>query len=210
MTTTAQAPTTSNPLAWPAHRPRTAPRDRCWSRFSRSLTVGVALDLLEEEIHRLGGTDLIVSTDLPMRLDGRPRASARAPEDPGVAVYFKLDGDPIVLSCDSWTRIDHNLRAISKHVEAMRGIERWGVGSLKQAFAGYKALPAAGESSSPPWWKVLWPGDHEEPEVSAAEIRIRAGELFRAHHPDTGDGDVAALHSVLAAREEGLDSLGHE
>lgn len=202
--TTAQAPTTSNPLTWPASWPRTSPGDRPWGRFSRTLSVAVALDLLEEELERLGARDVIVSTDLPMRLDGRPRASAAAPKDPGVAVYFELAGAPTVLACDAWRTVAHNLRALSKHIDALRGIDRWGVGDLKKAFAGYKALPAAGSSSSAPWWRVLWPAADSNPIVSIAAIRYRAAERIRDHHPDTGDGDQVALHAVIAARREGI------
>ena len=56
-----------------------------------------------------------------------------------------------VLACDRWDRPEHNLRAIAKHVEAIRGQERWGVGSVAQAFRGYQALPS--RATGKPWWE---------------------------------------------------------
>lgn len=211
MTTTAQAPTASNPLTWPIDWPRTDPGDRRWARFTRRLSVAVALDEVEEEVRRLGGRNLIVSTDLKMRLDGRPMATAKAPENPGVAVYFDLEGEPTVLACDTWNTVAHNLRAIAKTIDAMRGMDRWGVGSMKRAFAGYKALPAPGEGSRQAWWLVLWPDECELPShTTQAEIRARAADLIRAHHPDTGDGNMAKLQEVLDARREGLEAVDRE
>ena len=57
-------------------------------------------------------------------------------------MYFKLDSVPegLVLACDRWLRVEDNIAAVAAHIGALRGIDRWGVGSVRQAFAGYKRL----------------------------------------------------------------------
>lgn len=74
--------------------------------------------------------------------------------DRGAAVYFEMKGKPVSLACDKWNRVEDNIWAIAKHIEALRGQQRWGVGSIEQAFRGYTALPAIGESSASEWWKT--------------------------------------------------------
>jgi hypothetical protein len=115
----------------------------------KSVTIAVARERLQREIDLLGGADAILSTNVELRLDGRPRSDRAEPPDAGVAFYFRLNGKPIVLACDKWDRVADNITAIAKHIEAMRGMDRWGVGNKAQAFAGYEALPAPEQ-----WWQV--------------------------------------------------------
>src|SRR5262249_31741204 len=84
------------------------------------------------------------------RTDSAPYSGARKSYDVGAAVYFSLNKKPYCLPCDRWNRLPDNLAAIAAHLEAMRGMDRWGVGSIEQAFAGYKALPARGETADDP------------------------------------------------------------
>lgn len=82
------------------------------------------------------------------------------------------------------------------HIKALRGIERYGVGNLEQAFTAYTALPAGGQSSaSPSWWEVL--GCAHDTDVD--EVIRLAGRAVRRHHPDTGDGDVVRYQLALEA-----------
>jgi hypothetical protein len=144
---------------------------------------------LENELRRLGATGVVLSSNIPLRNDGLPYSNVREPADHGVAVYFRIKGEPRVLAVDKWNRVSDNFVALARHVEAIRGQLRWGVGSLEQAFGGYKALPAVGASK--PWFQVLgvdaaapWP-----------EVQRKRLELLQRHHPDVaGDagGDQAA------------------
>lgn len=161
------------------------------------LSVSDALDRLEGEVTRLGVDTYTLSTNVEPRLDGRPRSSAARIDDPGVALYFKLQGQDTVLACDRWVRVADNIAAIAKHIEALRGIERWGVGSLRQAFAGYAALPPA--ETAPPaqgWWQILGV-DRTAP---WAEIETRWRDLMRTAHPDQG-GDPELAKRLNAARD---------
>ena len=203
--------TASFPLHWPHGRPRTPSASRRAAPFNSKhhngryqqtveLSISAALDRLEEEVTRLGVTTYTLSTNVEPRLDGRPRSSTARIEDPGVALYFKLQGQNTVLACDRWNRVADNIAAIAKHIEALRGIERWGVGSLRQAFAGYRALPPGGDAppapAEPPWWKILGV-DRAAP---FAEIEARWRELMRTAHPDQG-GDPESAKRINAARD---------
>lgn len=204
-----QTPHSSYPLSWPLQWPRTRSpsRARFYARenghayrFKKQVTVADGRDRMLAELERLGATQVVISTDVPTRNDGLPYSNAAEPKDHGVAVYFRLKGEPRVLACDRWDRVADNLVALAKHVEAVRGQARWGVGSLEQAFAGYRALPAAGAKK--PWWVVL--GVPED--ASLAQAQARRDELLMRHHPDRGGGaDVAA--EVLAAFSEAREAI---
>jgi len=122
---------------------------------------------------------VIVSTNVAVRRDGLPYARQRTPEDPGAAVYFKLESVPegLVLACDRWLRVEDNIAAVAAHIGALRGIDRWGVGSVRQAFAGYKRL-TAGDAPTP-WWEVLGI-DRQAPAVA---VKQAYKELAKLHHP---------------------------
>lgn len=140
------------------------------------------------ELDRLGVSvnDFVISTNLPLRMDGFPRSDARNPNDPGVAVYFKLKGKDRVLACDRWATVAKNMAAIAAHINAIRGIERWGVGTLDQAFTGYDALPPPGARTKRHWKDVLGlNGYASKPEtLDLAEVSYR--RLLSERHPDKG------------------------
>lgn len=119
-------------------------------------------------------------------------------EDVGVAVYFTLGGKPHALACDRWTRVEDNCHALELHVEALRGQERWGVGSVAQAFAGYAQLPAHGPR---PWREVLGVC------LDTAEVEERFARLALKAHPDRG-GTAEAMSELLAARAAARAELG--
>lgn len=189
---------TANPLAWPTGWPRTKLR----SRASFRCTFTVARQELADELDRLGAKDPILSTNLPLRLDSQPRGDATNPYDPGVAVYFTLKGRRLVLACDRWVRVEHNVRAIAKHVDAIRGMDRWGVGSIERAFTGYAALPAPGARPDlRPWREVL--GVAWVSGFTADDVAEKFRSLARSRHPDTGGSDQA-FAELARARDEAL------
>ncbi len=206
----------SFPLSWPPAWPRTAAQKRQASPFfsqirrpsstpgqtytsrSKRSMADVVTDLYHElRLIGVGDYNVVVSTNVELRLDGTPYSNRKPPEDPGAAVYFKLKNKPCVLACDKWNRTEDNLCAIAKHIEALRGQERWGVGSVEQAFAGYTALPPAGSSPGTSWWNLLGCA-HDAPfAVVKAAFREAA---FKAH-PDHG-GSHDAIVAVNAAWDQ--------
>lgn len=200
---------TAYPLAWPVGRERT-PRYRITrARFGtgvgvtrRALTVYAGIARLVPELERLGAKNIVVSTNVETRKsDGLPRSDRAEPADRGVAVYFSMKGEPHCLACDRWDRVADNLAAIAAHVEAIRGQLRWGVGDVRAAFAGFKALPAA--DAIKPWWQVL--GFREAP-TSADVLKAKFRELATLHHPDRG-GNGNQMAEINAAYEAGLRAV---
>lgn len=201
------------PLSWPHGWPRTAAHKRKRALFhssdrnangwreKRDLTIYAAMRRLTDELDRLGACSVLVSTNVETTRDGQPRSDRRAPDDPGVAVYFKLGGQDRVLACDKWDRVPGNIAAIAGHIDAIRRQERYGVGTLDQAFAGYAALPAPGQIAKRPWRQVL--NVTEGGGIETAEINYR--QLARVRHPDAGGShdQMTELNEAIAeARKE--------
>lgn len=184
------------PLSWPAGWPRTPNHQRRRAAFKHhggQLSVAVAITRLQAEVERLGAQGALLSTNLQPRLDGLPYSNQPEPNDRGVACYFKLKGQPRVLACDKWDRVADNIAAIAQHIDALRRIDRYGVGTLEQAFAGYKALAA----NASPWWQIL---EFENRVSDIQAVERRYVELAQRHHPDKG-GDPGVMAKINAARD---------
>jgi hypothetical protein len=207
---------TAYPLTWPLGWPRSKSRDR--ARFSagkdasytdsagkyirrtvaREASMNDAKKRLQLELDRLGAIHTILSTNVELRLDGTPYSNRKDPADTGAAVYFTLQGKKVVLACDRWDRVPDNIIAIAKHIDALRGQERWGVGSLEQAFRGYQALPSPDYVK--PWREVL---GMDITAIDQAEFIYRT--KAKVHHPDRGGNPIqmAELNAAIkSARQE--------
>jgi hypothetical protein len=207
------------PISWPPSWPRTKSYNRKGAPFfqrgiasspggwkpKRKLSMSDVVPELYNELKLIGVGDynVVVSTNVELRLDGQPYSNRVPPVDPGAAVYFKLKGKPCVLACDKWNRVEDNLSAIARHIEALRGQERWGVGSVEQAFAGYTALPPAGTSVGHSWWDVLGCAHDAPLEVVKDAFREKA----RAAHPDNG-GSHEAMVAINAAWDQARRAFG--
>jgi hypothetical protein len=216
------------PLQWPTGWKRTPHHGRTRARFGkasrqegygdqkrwvpgRDLTIaeGTARVLLELQRMGVQRDDLVLSTNLRLRLDGMPASGQAEPADPGVAVYW-TDGaadKPRVMAIDIYDRVADNLAAVAATLEAMRAIERHGGAAvLERAFTGFTALPApivAGMKR--PWREVLFPGIAYR-DYTEAEIRAQYRKWARELHPDVG-GDPAKMAELNAARDEALKEL---
>lgn len=191
------------PLYWPSGWPRSASR-RAANFDTPAVT---ARDELLAEVRRMGGTNPVLSTNVPTRQDGVMYSRFSQPDDPGVAIYFTLKGEPRVFACDRWLRVQDNLQAVRLTVAALRGIERWGsTEMLNRVFQGFAALPEPKGPDDVPWWEVL--GVTRDWGLEAVEKVYRA--LAKEHHPDRPGGDpsrMAALNRAIAeARREKGDS----
>lgn len=206
------------PLQWPAGRPRTPGEKRTGSNFRT--TPGRARDFLIAEVRRLGGRELVISTNIPLKRDGTPYAGGYRLDDEGVAAYFKYKDRQVVFACDRWWSMAENMHAIGKTIEALRGIERWGTGDmLDAAVSGFAALPppiVAGMKR--PWREVLgFPADcvafprkagdtRTGPVIGANDVRQRYRALAFDLHPDHGGTD-AQMAELNAARDEALQEV---
>src|SRR5258708_29715263 len=123
--------------------------------------------------------------------------------DPGVTVYFQLAGKPHCMPCGTYNRVADNLAAVAAHIEATRAIERHGVATLSEMFAGFMALPPP--SAARPWRQLL--GLHRENGVTLETVEARYRQLARERHPDTGC-DHAMMAELNAARAAARQELG--
>jgi hypothetical protein len=193
------------PLSWPTGWKRTVYRNYAPFgkrravvgtdvRRSERLTVVDGLERLMGGLKRLGAQKVIISSNLVTRQDGLPYAQQpKVLADPGVAVYFTLKGKPTVLACDRWNSVADNMAAIAGHIDSIRASERYGVGTMEQAFAGYAALPASPHD----WWIVL--GVTQD--ATSAQVDDAYRRLARASHPDHG-GSHDQMARINAARDE--------
>lgn len=191
------------PLEWPVGEPRTPSHQRAWGQFRVSLAV--ARDHLLHELELLGARDVIISSNVPTRLDGLPHASwSGRVADPGVAVYWTMRKDgkatPFVVACDSYNRVEKNMRAIGKTIEALRAIERHGTRQLRdRAFQGFAQLPA--QASPARWRDVL--GFSASETVSEDDVDRAFRARAKVCHPDLGGSD-SAMAELNAARTAAL------
>lgn len=190
------------PLYWPEGWKRSPYTER--SKFKTGF--GAARNLLFTELARLGASKIILSTSIPLRNDGLPRANMRPDGgDTGVAVYFERKTKPMVFACDKYDRSEDNIYAIAKTIDAMRGIERWGASDMmERAFSGFKALAA--ENDGPSWWGVL----QVRAGATSAEISAAYRELAKIAHPDSPTGSHEAMAELNSARDQGLSVVGEK
>ena len=186
------------PLYWPEGWKRS--RYRVRSKFKTGF--GAARNLLFAELGRLGASKVILSTAIPLRSDGLPRANMRPDGgDVGVAVYFERKGKSMVFACDKYDRSEDNIYAIAKTIDAMRGIERWGASDMmERAFAGFKALES--ETKGDSWWSVLGCSATDPMEAVDAAYRRKIKEV----HPDAG-GSHEEMSRVNLARDQARGRL---
>jgi hypothetical protein len=187
------------PLQWPADRPRKSAGARLPGKFNKkvnkiilgetkavsvALSINDAIQRLQDELDRIGARYPVVSTNLETRLDGLPRSGQSEPSDPGVALYF-------------------DIAAIAAHIEATRAIERHGVSSVAEMFAGFTALPAPGAKRS--WREVL--GLVGENNPTAEQVNHHFKIKAKSAHPDAGGSD-AAMAELNVAKAEALKEIG--
>ncbi len=182
------------PLQWPKGWPRTERAKRESSvRFQR-VTLAGALKGLQDEVHRLGGKDLILSSNYTL--------GSTNPAECGVVAYFTYQARQVAIPCDRWDRIEGNVRAIALTIEAMRGMERWGAKSMIAAmFRGFAAL---NERTSKSHWDIL--ELNPEPLPTEKQIMTAYRTLAQVAHPDKG-GSHESFSELNNAKDIALASI---
>lgn len=152
-----------------------------------------------DELKKLGiaRDDIVISTNIPTRLDGIPRSDKSHGTDPGVAVYWRKAKKTQCIAVDRYTKPEDNLAAVAATLEAMRAIERHGGSEiLDRAFTGFVALAAPEQ-----WFEVLGVSAG----CSVGQIQDAYRALAMKHHPDKG-GDTNEMARINAARDAGLEA----
>lgn len=204
------------PLCWPAGWKRTLPGWRKAAQFKkagktvrngdnprwvpgRELTIAESVERLLKELGRMGvhDDDLVISSNLELRLDGRPKGSQREPNDPGAAVYWRDGAQQRCMAIDIYDRVADNIAALAATLEAMRAIERHGGAEiLDRAFTGFAQLPPP-IAGAEPWYSVL-----QVPHDAPRAVVEKSYKVLRSqHHPDQG-GDASQFDRVQKAWEQ--------
>ncbi len=217
MTKILEQPVDRFPLVWPANWPATPATQRLRAKFhttvlktyggssyrdKKALTMAAAVERLMRECDRLGAQGPVLSTNVALRLDGMPRSDqSMVIAEPGAALYFRHKHKPIVMACDKWDRVSDNIAAIAGHIEALRATDRYGVGRLEQALAGYQRLLSGRRA----WFEVL---GFTRPPVEWNRVAERHRELQVQWHPDKPAGDSAKLTEINEAYETAREEFG--
>lgn len=192
------------PLAWPAGYIKT--KSRRSSSF-RDATFARTRDGVIRELRLLGAKLPVISSNIPLRGDGLPYSGYRETlPDPGISVYFQFKGKQMVLACDRYFKVTDNLRAIELTIEAMRGMERWGVSDmLERAFSGFAALPPpvnqGGTQQEKSWWEILNVSRESDLDYIESVYRWK----MKKAHPDAGGKPEEAVllnNAIASARNE--------
>jgi hypothetical protein len=210
---------TRYPLYWPAGWKRTKPSERKAAAFSKSnwafhegrkvrgaiqrLSLSDGIARISTELRRLDVEkgSALVSSNIPIRLDGGLRGDRGEPSDPGVAVYWEANSVSQCIAIDLYQRVADNLAAVSATLAAMRAIQRHGGAEiLHRAFRGFTALPERAGSKS--WHQILkfHPTDKE---VTPEMIQNAFREMAKIRHPDAG-GSEDEFRELLWARDQAL------
>ena len=189
--------------------PRAVTVERTSSRFKSNYNA--TLKLLEREMGYLGAEDAEIQLEMQqsdIAIHGWPKANARA-KGPRVILSFtayRLEDAPVrVFPCDAFLYWEDNLRAIALSLEALRKVDRYGVTTAGEQYAGFKqiaststvtmsAVEAASdlaEVSRLPATVIL-----ADAQVAREAVRMAIGRT----HPDRNRGDRTAYDSVEQAR----------
>jgi len=194
------------PLCWPDGWKRTrddgSMKSAQFKSYGKRVSVIDGINRILSELALMGvkRDDVLISTNIPTRLDGLPRSDQTEPRDHGVAVYWRKSQEAPMqcMAIDIYRTVADNLCAVAAAVEALRAIERHGGAQVQErSFRGFAALPSG---SHRPWRIVLGVSRPVPSRVLIEECyRDRAKEC----HPDRG-GSEAAMQELNQAREEAL------
>lgn len=171
------------------------------------------LELLEREVDALAARGAVavrvVGAPTDVRRDGMLRANARL-QHPGVAISFESKHGPLTYPCDRFVSgyrggladWQVNVRAIALGLEALRRVERYGITSRGEQYAGWRQIEAT--SSAPfatrpealRWLRDLC-GVNGSPDSYEPSALLRKAKA--AAHPDRNDGERARWDLVERA-----------
>lgn len=183
-------------------KPITKDRASHW-RFKASWTD--TMDLLANEITKLAVRGAIaVRVDVQrgdVRLDGMLRANA-AVGFPGVVVSFESRHGPLSYATDAYDHWQANVRAIALSLQALRAVDRYGVSTSGEQYAGWRAIESgrpAGFASADE--AVRWLREVTgvtDPAVSSQPLLRRAAAMW---HPDRNNGDRSNWDRLDVAKQ---------
>lgn len=196
-------------------RERVYENGKSWTRDTGPIGWDVTRLDLERELRALGVREAVVQlalTDRDIRVDGEIKANARLAH-PGVILTFTAVGNgALTFACDKWTTWQANIRGVAKGLEALRLLDRYGITTTGEQYAGWKELPSgiplsqraeAEEMSVEQAARVIvgWiSGTHDLSQNARTAVEDRDyrkyayRQAWRHLHPDaSGEGDTDAM-----------------
>lgn len=190
------------PLSWPQGYPVTEYREV--SKFK--CTFAEARDGVFSELSRLGVSDFFISCNVQRDKKGELVEGRLIYDNPGVAVYFTLDGEERVVACDKWKYIHENMRAVEKTIEAIRGMDRWGCSDIIARAVPKLAIEQQAGKSKGAWWQTLGvEQDAPLPYITSAYKR-----LAKKYHPDMPTANRDMFDMVQNAYDVAVATKGRE
>lgn len=201
--------TSAYPLSWPEgwKRGQTVPHGSA-ARFKT--TYDRTMQRLYRILRLMKATDIVISSNIPLRQDGQPRADVARFRigDAGVAVYFMRNKKQMVLARDAYDSVYDNLHSIVLALEHLSGLDRHGgAAMMERAFEGFAALPEPGNHGHRrPWWRVfdfqqdpsnVVGGIGRKATLAGCEAAYRT--KAKAAHPDRPGGSHDQMAELTAA-----------
>jgi hypothetical protein len=164
------------------------------------------LDLLEREPGYLGARDIVIEVALDpsdIRIDGWPRANAREPRHPGVAISFESKHGPLRYLTDAHTLWRHNVHGIALGLQALRAVDRYGITHRAEQYKGWAALPPGTDAALSVLFDIIGEMPRALDNGEREKLYRRA---LRAAHPDSGGNRELFDRVQAAAASLGLRS----
>lgn len=183
--------TIAYPLTWPDTMPRSPSREAGAFRTELPAALKNVATALEAFGRDSGKpvSEIVLSSNVSL--------GQNKPADPGIAAWFKWEGQQICIAVDRYSTPAANLQAIFHIIEARRTELRHGTLNLVRAtFQGFKALPAPPGSH---WTEILG----LPMTATAAQIRAAYTAKAKTAHPDQG-GTQEAMAALTDARDRAL------
>lgn len=204
---------------WPDDRDRTPAGERKPYPHSFDVTRHKAFESILEELRKMDARNVQVKSDVhhQQRNSNLPYADANY-EDPGVVVYYEIDGGQYAMAMDRWSTPRDNARAIALTLKAKRALTRYGVETIESEFQT-QALPPADDEvieAGPVGGRRTGREATREPDREPHEILnvsedapapVVNGafrELVKNDHPDNG-GTGAEVETLKWARNQLLE-----
>jgi hypothetical protein len=186
-------------VAWPGKQTTSRKRGAFKAGYTDTLR------LLDRELRHLGARSVVFQVAMDasdIRLDGQPRAGARA-RHPGVIVSFESKHGPLSYPCDTFSSWEDNVRAIALALEHLRTVDRYGVTKTGEQYRGWSKLPPPIVTPAPMSEDIAYGtlfefgGGEEITKENLDQIYRRAA---MATHPDRG-GSAEKFKLVARAKE---------
>lgn len=176
---------TDYPLTWPDHFPRS--KSRKVGQF-RS-TLAAALDNVKAELARFAKAssrkveDVVFSSNYSL--------GDSNPEDPGFALWFNFDGERTCIPMDRYTRIEQNVQAAFRVLEADRTkLRHGGLHIIKADFRGRLALAPPVKAAN--WRKFFGYSQSQTPTLAQVKtLRNRRAQEARDDNEQLVEINVA-------------------